>query len=143
MVKKIFAVLVCLIGLIIFTSILNCRDLIQTIRLPNGEMVWDLNGEWDELTEFYGPWISARHHKQICRITQKGGSFTGVRMLDDKYNPKGSQNLRGELDESGIKKVQILTTTSGPIDAKGIISEGGNMIIIDDGEKIKVTLMRR
>jgi hypothetical protein len=115
----------------------------KTITLPNGEVVWDLNGEWDVFIEPYGPWISAGSWKQICKITQEGSSFVSVRMLDDLYNPKGSQNLRGELDKSGIKKVQILSSVSAPLDAKGLISEDGNKIIIDDGKKVKVTLTRK
>jgi len=143
MVKKIFALLICFIGLTIFISILNCQGLVNTITLPNGEVVQDLNGEWDVLVEFYGPWISFNSYKGICKITQKGSSFTGVRIIDDKYNPKGTQNFRGELDKSGIKNVQYISNRWDPIDAKGIISEGGNIVIINDGEKIKVTLTRK
>jgi hypothetical protein len=143
MVKKIFAVLICFIGLTIFISILHCQGSMNTITLPNGEVVWNLNGEWDVFAEPYGPWVSVGSFKQICKITQEGSSFVGVRMIDDQYNPKGSQNIRGELDKSGIKKVQILTTTRGPVDAEGLISEDGNKIIIDDGKKIKVTFTRK
>jgi hypothetical protein len=142
MVKKIFAVLVCFIGLTIFISILNCQGSMKTITLPDGEVVWDLNGEWDVFVEGYGEWSFIGSWKQICKITQEGNSFVGVRMIDDPYNQKGSQMLRGELDKSGFKKVQIITST-GPLDAKGQISEDGNKMIIDDGEKVRSTYTRK
>ena len=142
MVKRIFALFVCFIGLTIFISILNCQASMKTIRLPDGEAVWDLNGEWDVFVELYGQWSTFGNWKQICKITQEGGSFVSVRMIDDPYNRKGSQNLRGELDKSGFKKVQIITSM-GPLDAKGTISEDGNKMIIDDGEKARGTYTRK
>jgi hypothetical protein len=115
----------------------------KTITLPDGEVVWDLNGEWDVLVEGYGQRSSIGSWKQICKITQDGSSFVSVRMIDDPYNQKGSQNLRGELDKSGFKKVQIITTLMGAIDAKGLISKDGNEMIIDDGIKVRSTYTRK
>jgi hypothetical protein len=144
MVKKIFTLLVCLIGLTILVSILNCQGSMKTITLPSGEVVWDLNGEWDSLIEPYGPWKLAPSYKQLTKITQEGSSFVGTRMMADKYNPIGSKSLQGELDKSGIKKVQIVSNVlPEPWDAKGLISEDGNKIIIDDGVKVKVTSTRK
>jgi hypothetical protein len=140
--KKVFALFVCFIGLTIFISILNCQGSMKTIRLPDGEVVWDLNGEWDVLVECYGEWSAAGSWPQICKITQEGSSFVSVRMIDDPYNRKGSQNLRGELDRSGFKKVQIMASV-GPLDAKGTISEDGNKMIIDDGIKVRSTYTRK
>jgi hypothetical protein len=56
--------------------------------------------------------------------------------------PPGSEALRGELDKNGFKKVQIISAI-GPLDAKGQISEDGNKMIIDDGEKCRVTYTRK
>jgi hypothetical protein len=47
MVKKTFLVLICFIGLIIFVSTLHGQGSKKTITLPSGEVVCDLNGEWD------------------------------------------------------------------------------------------------
>ena len=140
--KKVFALFVCFITLTIFISLLNCQGSMKTIRLPDGEVVWDLNGEWDVFVELYGPWSAVGSWKQFCKITQEGSSFVSVRMIDDPYNRKGSRNLQGELDKSGFKKVQIITS-SGPLDAKGTISEDGNKMIIDDGEKVRLTYTRK
>ncbi len=114
----------------------------RTITLPNGEVVWDLNGEWDVFIENYGLWSQYGSYPQIVKITQEGGAFVGIRMIDDSWNPKGRESIRGELDKSGFKKVQIMSGV-GPLDSKGQISEDGNKIIIDDGEKARHTLTRK
>ena len=83
MVKKTFLVLICFIGLIIFVSTLHGQGSKKTITLPSGEVVWDLNGEWDAFIEDYGPWIAFGSYPQIVKITQKGSSFVAIRMIDD------------------------------------------------------------
>jgi hypothetical protein len=143
MVKKTFLVLICLIGLIIFVSTFYGQGSKKTITLPSGEVVWDLNGEWDAFVENYGPSISSGSYPQIWKITQEESSFVAVRMIDDPWNPKGSQAFKGELDKSGIKKVTVLPTRSGPIEAKGQISDDGNKIIIDDSYKVRLTATRK
>jgi hypothetical protein len=49
MLKKIFAVVICSIVLMMLVSTLNGQGSKKTITLPNGEVVLDLNGEWDGL----------------------------------------------------------------------------------------------
>ena len=142
MVKKTFLVLICFISLTIFISTLHGQGSKKTITLPSGEVVWDLNGEWDTFVENFGR--HADNYPQINKITQTGSSFVSIRMIDDPYNLKGSQSLQGELDKSGIKKVTI-TGASGMFvsEAKGQISDDGNKIIIDDGVQIRLTLTRK
>jgi hypothetical protein len=142
MVKKILLVLLCFVGLIIFTSTLHGQGSKKTITLPSGEVVWDLNGEWDAFIDNYGLNSFAGSYKQIEKITQTGSSFVAIRMINDPWNRKGSQSLQGELDKSGIKKVKILTA-SGPVEARGQISKDGNKIIIDDGGGTRLTLTRK
>jgi hypothetical protein len=116
----------------------------NTITLTNGEVVWDLNGEWDTFVENYGPLAFAGKYPQITKITQTGSSFVAIRMIDDPYNLKGSQSLQGEIDKSGIKKVTI-TGACGMvvIKTKGQISDDGNKITIDDGVQLRLTLTRK
>jgi hypothetical protein len=142
MVKRTFLVLTCLIGLIFFVSPLHGQGPKKTITLPSGEVVWDLNGEWNAFIDNYGLNSFAGSYKQIEKITQTGSSFVAIRMIDDPWNRKGSQSLQGELDKSGIKKVKILTA-SGPVEARGQISKDGNKIIIDDREGARLTLTRK
>ena len=143
MVKKMFFMLICFISLTIFISTLHGQGSKKTITLPSGEVVCDLNGEWDAFVENYGPSISSGSYPQIWKITQEDSSFVAVRMIDDPWNPKGSQAFKGEIDKSGIKKVTVLPTRSGPIEAKGQISDDGNKIIIDDGAERRFTLTRK
>ena len=79
MIKKIFVVLVCFIGLILFISTLHGQGPKKTITLPSGEEVCDLNGEWDVLVDLYRP--SYGSFPQIFKITQKGSSFLGETLM--------------------------------------------------------------
>ena len=142
MVKKTFLVLICFIGLIIFVSTLHGQGSKKTITLPSGEVVWDLNGEWDTFVENYGSHAFAGSYPQITKIIQTGSSFVAIRMIDDPWNLKGSQSLKGELDKNGIMKVTIFTA-SGPEEAEGKISNDGNKIVIDDGKQRRLTLTRK
>jgi hypothetical protein len=140
--KKILGVIICLIFLVIFVSILHGQGPKKTITLPNGEVIFDLNGEWDVYIENYGPWSAYGTYPQLVRITLTGSSFVGIRMIDDPNNPKGKESIRGELDKSGFKKVHIMSG-AGPLDSKGQISEDGNKMVIDDGEKARHTYTRK
>jgi hypothetical protein len=114
----------------------------KTVKLPNGEEVVDIRGEWDDQVENYGPWSGYGKYSNILKITLEGSLFVGIRMKSDTWHSPGSVAIRGELDKDGIKKVQIMSGW-GPLDAKGQISEDGNKIIIDDGEKARLTLIRK
>ena len=115
----------------------------NTITLSNGKVVYDLNGEWDALYEYYGTWSEYAKHPDVVKITQKGDVFVGVKQIGNTYVGKGEESVRGELAESGFKKVQVLTARRGYFDCTGKISEDGNKIIIDDGQVIRVTLNRK
>jgi len=144
MAKKAFLVLICFISLIIFVSTLHGQGSKKTITLPSGEVVWDLNGEWDAFVEYYGVSTGALSHPQIMKITQTGSSFVAIRMTADSWDKKGSQSLQGELDKSGIKKVTIVGASGSMVtEAKGQISDDGNKIVIDDGKERRVTLTRK
>jgi hypothetical protein len=67
MVKKTFLVLICFMSLIIFISTLHGQGSKKTITLPSGEVVCDLNGEWDALYENLELGILTT---DIVRITQ-------------------------------------------------------------------------
>ena len=143
--KKILIIL--LIGFV-FTAVYAQMDnplkqgMPNTVTLSNGEVIYDLRGEWDSFVEAYGPWSMYGTHRNIIKITQTGSSLVGVLMMDDVWYSKGSKSIIAELDKSGFKKVEMLTNL-GILDSKGQISAGGNKIIIDDGEKRKMTLTRK
>jgi hypothetical protein len=138
MVKRVFALFVCFIGLTIFISILNCQGSMKTIRLPDGEVVWDLNGEWDCYTENHGPWATKGSSSDVVKITQSGSSFKGMSMI----LTKGAEAVRGELDKRGVKWAQ-LESDEGTLDCIGKISEDGNKMIIDDVVKQRAIFTRK
>jgi hypothetical protein len=142
MAKKILSVLICFIGLMIFISSLYGQSSKKTITLPSGEVVYDLNGEWNASVENYGIWSQHGSYQLMMKITQTGSSLVAIRLLETPYFSKGSEAIRGELDKSGFKKVQLLSAM-GPLDAKGLINEDGNIIVVDDGEKTRTTLTRK
>jgi hypothetical protein len=143
MVKKTFLVLICFIGLIIFVSTLHGQGSKKTITLPSGEVVCDLNGEWDVFVENYGPRSEFGSYPSVYKVTQQGSSFMAIRMLQTPSGThRGTTAIRGELDKSGFKKVQLITPMEYS-DCKGQISEDGKKMIIDDGEKFRVTLTRK
>lgn len=115
---------------------------VKKIKLPNGEEVVDVSGEWDTLSENYGRSSQWGTYENISKITIKGNSFVGVRMKSTNWYPEGSEAFRGELDNDGIKNLK-LKAGGGTYNAKGQISEDGDTIIMDDGESLKITLTRK
>ena len=114
----------------------------NTVTLSNGEVVYDLNGEWDTSVEAYGPWSKYGTHQNIIKITQTGSSLVGVLMMNDEWYSKGWESIRAELYKNGFKKVEMMTNL-GTLDSKGQIIDNGNKILIDDGEKRRMTLTRK
>ena len=114
----------------------------NTVTLSNGEVIYDLNGEWEVSVEHYGPWAQYGVVSDISEIKQEGASFVGVTLLGTPRSPKGSEKLRGELDKSGFKKVYVITGVE-PIDLNGEILNNGNKLIYDDGTKIRLTYTRK
>ena len=114
----------------------------KMVKLPNGEEVVDINGEWDTLIENYGPYSEWGNVNNIIAIKLEGNSFVGVRMKSTNWYPEGSEAFRGELDKDGMKKVQ-LKAGGGTINVEGQISNDGKTIILDDGEMIRLTMTRK
>lgn len=114
----------------------------KTVTLTSGEVILDISGEWDDYIVNYGPYSFAGSYSNILKIKQEGNSFVGIRIKDDPYHRMGSVAIRGELDKNGIKNIKIFSR-QGPLDAMGRISEDGNRIIVDDGERARLTLTRR
>ena len=114
----------------------------NTVTLSNGEVIYDLNGEWAVSVEHYGPWEQYGVFPDIMEIKQEGASVVGVTLLGSPRSPKGSEKLKGELEKNGFKKVHTITG-AGPIDLKGEILNNGNRVILDDGTKIRLMLIRK
>jgi len=145
MVKKTFLVLICFIGLIIFVSTLHGQGSKKTITLPSGEVVWDLNGEWDAQYEALGDSSYLGNFADMLKMTQQGDSFVGVKTIGSANVPKDAVSIKGELDKNGIKKVRVVLNTGWGYgeECKAQISEDGNKIIIDGCKNVRVTLTRK
>ena len=55
----------------------------KTVKLPNGDVVCDLTGEWDALIDNYGEWAEFGSYSNIIKINLVGESFRGIRLLDN------------------------------------------------------------
>ena len=114
----------------------------KALTLPSGEVVCDLNGEWDFLWVGRGEFKAFGHVADVLQITQRGNSFEGVRMIGNPFNLKGSLALAGELDHNGFKKLfYIGGGGSGP--ARGKISPDGKTIEIKVSNSFDLELTRR
>jgi len=155
MVKKSFLILTCVLGSIIFVSLLHGEGSKKTITLPGGDVVWDLNGDWDYLFE-----AGDIRVRDIVSITQQGGSFVGVKVIGTPNVPKGAVAIEGELDKNGVKKAVVTIRPPGThgspgrhatqelpstCECEGQISEDGNKIIFEGSTitTITVTLTRK
>lgn len=140
-------ILIILLTGFVFTSVYAQMDnplkqgMPNTVTLSNGEVIYHLQGEWDSFAEGYGLWSGYGTYRNIIKITQTGSSLVGILMMDDKYYSKNWESIRAEFDKSGFKKVEMMTHL-GTLESKGQINNDGNKIIIDDGEKRRMTLTR-
>jgi hypothetical protein len=115
------------------------------VTLPSGETVWDLNGDWDTLNENYGPVERYGTYPNVYRITQTGTTFSAIRLKDNpppSPGRAGTPSLKGELEKNGFKELRIIDSVGGSWLSKGQISEDGKKIIIEGGERFRVTLTR-
>lgn len=144
---KIVIGLLCVAAVLAWTGIAAAQTAPATpkVQLPSGETVWDLSGDWSALVEHYAPFEAYGTHTNVIRITQTGNAFSGIR-LRDQLPPltgrAGGPSVRGELDQNGFKRVEMITGTGGPAPCKGEISEDGKTIVLDDKWMVKVTLTR-
>ena len=114
----------------------------NTVTLSNGEVIYDLSGEWDVIIH------ASKIYKNIYKITQKGNDFVGIRLIGNEMYPKGEVTIKGELEKDGFKSLQVYNIY-GSIASKGKISEKGNKIEIEatipnvQRSKIYYTLTRK
>jgi hypothetical protein len=114
-------------------------------KLPSGETVRDLSGDWDALVENYGAKARYGNYPNVFRITQTGSAFSAIRLKDNpppSPGRAGSPSVRGELDKDGVKQVWIVDSGGSPWESKGQVSEDGKQIVIDNGAHIRYTLTR-
>jgi hypothetical protein len=143
MIKKIFSFLFILLVTLTFMSMAYSQMGKHTVRLPSGELVCDLNGEWNTLYEPYGPMQHFGKMKSMIKITQQGNMFVGKSTIGTGFTPAGTEKIRGELDKDGIKKVQLTRPDKDWSDGKVEMSKDCNKVVIDDSDGLKMTLERK
>jgi hypothetical protein len=115
----------------------------KAISLPSGEVIHDLNGEWDTIIDPYGlRGAGVMPYTQLIKITQEGKSIEGVQMLDDQWMSKGSHRITGELAKGGSVYADLYLL-AGIFRASGRISEDGKSIVLDDEKVVRFTLTRK
>ena len=115
----------------------------NTVTLPNGEVIYDLSGEWDAVydNKEYGG-----INKDIVKITQKGNEFVGIKLIGNQRTPKGSETIKGELGKDGFKSFSTYTVEGWTWATTVKIGEKCNKIEIEThvaGITIDITLTRK
>ena len=140
---------VCLVALLAWSGMAYSQTAkpaaMKTVKLPNGQEVFDISGEWDVLVENYGDWAQFGTYPQLVQVTirESDSSFHGIRLMDNPQSGRkaGSFLMVGELDKNGITRLELPVGEKLPDTWK--ISENGNKINVDVPNKAKVTLTRK
>ena len=138
---------------IVFTSVAIAqmaeKEWHKTVTLPGDDVILEMSGEWNVVYEKYGPFNGAPDISDILSITQEGTKFTAVKKIGSQYIPKGTETIKGELGKGGFKVVYAYIGAY-PRDGSFVweqckwkISENGNKVVLDCGERVKAILTRK
>jgi hypothetical protein len=115
----------------------------KTVKLPNGDLVCDLTGEWDALIDNYGEWAEFGSYRNIIKMTLVGDSFRGIRLLDNgPGEPPNSIVVEISPEKNGFKQVFLSEGTSLCL-CNGRLSEDAKKIVLDLKNKVKLTMTRK
>ena len=150
--RKTIAWSLCLAALIAWTAVVFAQatkpGAIKTVKLSNGQEVFDISGEWDVIIECYGEWAQFGTYPNVAKITIKedDGSFHAIRLKANpppSNLPAGTFIMIGDLEKNGIKKLELVAGDGPRIPSTWQISENGNKINIDGPQKARLTLTRK
>jgi hypothetical protein len=100
----------------------------NTVTLSNGEVVYDLNGEWDAIYDNK----DLGTNKDVVKITQEGNKFVGIKLIGNIFLGKGKETIKGELEGDGFKSLYGYARTAGGWTlSKGRVSDRGNKIVME------------
>lgn len=140
----------CMVAVIAWTGAVSAQtsssNAMKTVKLPTGEEVFDLSGKWDVKVENYGTYAYYGNYSNTFQITQEGKSFTGIRLQDNpppSMGRAGSRCAQGEVDKSGIRKLELVGGGGAVHPAKWQVSEGGNRIDVDAPGFVRETWTRK
>ena len=106
----------------------------NTMKLPTGEVIYDLNGEWDA---FYDPGGGWETYKDIIKIEQNEDQFIGIYLKEgDNFVGKNKVKIKGSMSGNKIKEAFFRDMTDMETmnlfwaPCKVDISEDGNQILV-------------
>jgi hypothetical protein len=145
--RRIAIWIVCFVVLFAWTGLVIAQTtkpaVMKTVKLPNGDEVCDLTGEWDALIENYGEWAQFGNYQNVIKMTLVNNSFRGIRLMDNgPGRPANSMIIEIDSEKNGFKQV-ILFTGAGPRPCSGKLSEDGDKIFLDLENKAKLTMTRK
>ena len=115
----------------------------NTVALPNGEVVYDLSGEWDIVTHV----STFATFKGVIDVRQDGNRFVGSLQSGDFPVLETPEKMKGKLKYSEIEVIKF-NTTHGWVLSSGEIVEGGKILYINtespsEGWDIRSTLRKK
>jgi hypothetical protein len=143
---------ICVVALIAWTGLAFAQAAkpaaMKTVKLSNGQEVFDISGEWDVIIECYGEWAQFGTYPNVAKISikQDDGSFHAIRLKANpppSNLPAGTFLMIGDLDKNGIKKLELVAGDGPRIPSTWQISENGNKINIDGPQRARLTLTRK
>ena len=127
-----------LIFALVFTTVHALMDnplkegMPNTLTLSNGEVVYDLSGDWDAVLD-NGGWAT---YEDVVKITQKDNQFVGIYLLKGDNNiGKNEEKIKGKLAGNGFEQVFLHGAKPETrkwywLPSEGTISESGNKIVV-------------
>ena len=97
----------------------------NTVTLADGNVVYDLNGEWDAVYDNKDYGIN----EDVVKITQEGNKFVGIKLIGNQWVGKGKETIKGELEGDGFKSISAYSQAMGWQPSSGKILDGGNKIV--------------
>ncbi len=106
----------------------------NTVKLPSGEVIYDLNGEWDAVYDS-GYWAGT--FNDIIKITQNDNQYVGVYLLKgDNLVSQNEEKIRGKIKGNVIDEVFFNDITD--IETMNLIWAPCKAEISEDGNEIKM-----
>ena len=141
---------ICMLAVIAWTGTVSAQasssSAMKTVKLPTGEEVFDLSGTWDVKVENYGNYANYGSYQQTFQIKQEGKSFKAIRLQDSpppSTGKAGGGSALGEVDKSGIRKLDLISGGGSLLSAKWQVSKDGNRIDIDAPNFVRQTWTRK
>ena len=146
--KILLALLIVLVSMTVHAQVDNQlkTGIPNTLTLPNGEVIYDLNGDWDAVYDTGGWGI----YEDVVKITQKEKQFAGIYLIKgDNLVGKNQEKIKGKIKGNVIDEVFFNDVTNTATmnlhwaPGKAEISEGGNKIVIKRALEEKGAIINR